>query len=58
MRYEGVSRELQQIMRRFHGDWETADRLVSQVKKSNPHRSIKWCIEKVIYDLERDRGGR
>lgn len=52
-----ASRKLQkQILRLLHDDRETANRLLSQVKMKNPNKSIDWCVEKVIYDLDRDRG--
>lgn len=52
-----ASRKLQkQLLRLLHDDQATANRLLSQVKIKNPNRSVDWCVEKVIYDLERDRG--
>lgn len=52
-----ASRKLQkQVLRLLHDDQATANRLLSQVKIKNPNRSIDWCVEKVIYDLDRDRG--
>lgn len=36
-------------------DRDTARRLLSQAKLANPGRSIAWYLEKVIYDIERDR---
>ena len=39
-----------------HGDQDTANRLLSQAKLKNSNQSTDWCVEKVIYDLERDRG--
>lgn len=52
-----ASRKLQkQILRLLHDDRETANRLLSQVKMKNLNKSIDWCVEKVIYDLDRDRG--
>ena len=52
-----ASRELRKnLLSLLHDDRNTANRLVSQVKSNNPTRSINWCVEKVIYDLERDRG--
>lgn len=52
-----ANRKLQkQLLRLLHDDQATANRLLSQVKIKNPNRSIDWCVEKVIYDLERDRG--
>ena len=52
-----ASRKLQkQILRLLHDDRDTANRLLSQVKLKNLNKSIDWCLEKVIYDLDRDRG--
>lgn len=57
IRLNDASRKLQkELLRLLHDDRNTANRLLSQVKMNNPTRSINWCIEKVIYDLERDRG--
>lgn len=57
IRIEQANRKLQkQLMRLLHDDRNTANRLLSQIKVKNPSRSIDWCVEKVIYDLERDRG--
>lgn len=54
---EQASRRLQkQLLRLLHEDRSTANRLLSQVKLRNPDKPIDWCVEKVIYDLERDRG--
>lgn len=57
IRLDRASRKLQKkLMRLLHDDRDTANRLVSQVKMKNPNRSIDWYVDKVIYDLERDRG--
>lgn len=57
IRLDQASRELQKkLLRLLHSDRDTANRLLSQVKMRNPNRSIDWYVEKVIYDLERDRG--
>jgi uncharacterized Tic20 family protein len=37
------------------GDVPTAKRLLAQQRQRNPGRSDNWYLEKVIYDLERDR---
>lgn len=37
------------------GNRGTANRLLSQVKSTNPGRTAGWCFEKAIHDLERDR---
>ena len=39
----------------LHNDSETADRLLAYTKQNNPQQSVNWAMEKVIYDLERDR---
>ena len=40
----------------LHNDYNAANRLLAQVQMSYPDKSVNWSIEKVIYDLERDRG--
>ena len=35
-----------------------AERLIVQVREKNPTQDYRWCIEKAIYDLERDRMAR
>ncbi len=56
IRIDQASRNLQKkLLRLLHDDRDTANRLLSQVKRNNPNRPINWCVEKVIYDLERDR---
>ena len=39
----------------LHNDRTTANRLLAHTKQSNPQKSVNWAMEKVIYDLERDR---
>lgn len=39
----------------LQNDQQLASRLLFQVKMNNPDRSANWCVEKVIYDLQRDR---
>jgi len=39
----------------LHQDRAAAERLVTQMQRKHPERSREWCIEKVKYDLERDR---
>lgn len=39
----------------LHNDSETANRLLAHTRQNNPHQSVNWAMEKVIYDLERDR---
>ncbi len=52
-----ASRNLQiKLLRLLHNDRHTANRLIALAKARNPDKSIDWWIEKVIFDLERDRG--
>ncbi|WP_242055459.1 hypothetical protein [Nostoc flagelliforme] len=37
------------------GDVATAKRLLLQQRRRKPGQSDNWYLEKVIYDLERDR---
>ncbi len=54
--FNQANRKLQrELLRLLHDDAQAANRLVAQVKRHHPERSIDWCIEKVIYDLGRDR---
>jgi hypothetical protein len=43
------------LLNLVNGDTPTARRLIRKVNHSNPGRSVDWCLEKAIYDLERDR---
>lgn len=40
----------------LQGDRDAAKRLIKQQNRMNRGRSYQWCLEKVIYDIERDRG--
>lgn len=54
---EEPSRNLQiKLLRLLSGDRNTANRLIALAKTRNPDKSIDWCVEKVIFDLQRDRG--
>jgi len=44
-----------ELLRLVGGDRRTANRLITGIKQSHPGKSINWVVEKVIYDLERDR---
>jgi hypothetical protein len=46
----------QKLLRLMHNDRAGANRLLTGAKLNNPNRSVNWIAEKVIYDLERDRG--
>lgn len=52
---EKASDELwKKLIVRLLGDREKAFRIVYSLKRKNPNRSERWCVEKVIEDLERD----
>ncbi|MFQ4146765.1 hypothetical protein [Chlorogloeopsis sp. ULAP02] len=58
IRLEQTSRKLQKkLINLLHDDRDAATRLLTQAKQKYPGKSIDWYAEKVIYDLERDRGG-
>lgn len=40
----------------LHEDQQAAERLVQQATFKYPGKSADWYLEKVIYDLQRDRG--
>jgi hypothetical protein len=55
-RYGGdVYRLEAELLKLLHGDSITAKRLLKQVRAMHPGRDAKWYLEKVIWDLERDR---
>jgi hypothetical protein len=37
---------------------ETSQRLVERLQQRHPEKSLKWCVEKAICDIERDRMAR
>ncbi|ACK70980.1 conserved hypothetical protein [Gloeothece citriformis PCC 7424] len=43
------------LLQMVGGKRDIAQRLVDNIKRKNPRRNEKWCWEKAIYDLERDR---
>ncbi len=54
-----ASRSLQrQLLLLLHDDQAVADRLFVQASLRHPGETPNWYAEKVIYDLERDRGAR
>ncbi|WP_143288363.1 tetratricopeptide repeat protein, partial [Calothrix rhizosoleniae] len=46
----------QRLLRLVGGYWEIAERLIEQAKYDYPGMAESWYVEKVIRDLERDRG--
>lgn len=45
----------QRLYQLVYGDRATADRLLRQARSRYPDRSEQWILEKVVFDLERDR---
>lgn len=55
--FSQAKRPLQrQLLRLLHEDQATANRLFQQATLKYPGQTPNWYAEKVIYDLERDRG--
>ncbi|MBD2775660.1 hypothetical protein [Iningainema tapete] len=55
---DSASRKLQkELLLLLHEDQQTAHRLFTQAKLKYPNKTANWYVEKVIYDLKRDRGG-
>lgn len=46
----------QRLLRLVGGHWSIAERLIEQAKVKTPGMSEEWYWEKVIYDLEQERG--
>lgn len=40
---------------RLTRDRRVSERLIERVEFNHPGKSRRWCIEKAIYDIERDR---
>jgi hypothetical protein len=55
---QGDSQLQRKLLKLLHNDRDTANRLLAQIQQTHPDRSANWVIEKVIYDLERDRNRR
>jgi hypothetical protein len=51
-----VSQNIQsRLLTLLNHDRAAAKRLVQKVQLDNPSRSMQWCWEKAVFDLERDR---
>lgn len=52
-----TNRSLQRkLLLLLHEDQQAAERLIQQASFRHPGKSPDWYLEKVIYDLQRDRG--
>ena len=36
-------------------DRRVSERLIERIAFNHPRRSKRWCVEKAIYDIQRDR---
>ncbi len=52
---QAVPTHLLRQLDRLTRDRRVSKRLVEQIALDHPHRSQRWCVEKAIYDLQRDR---
>jgi hypothetical protein len=50
---DGINRDL---LTAAQGNKKLAKRLLDQTRKCYPDKSERWCVEKTLYDLNRDRG--
>lgn len=53
--YSPLTSPLEARLINMVGDHTTANRLIGYTRQQYPNRSQQWCLEKAIYDLERDR---
>lgn len=54
-RAQGVPPRLMNELHRLTRDQRLSARLIERIAFNNPERSRRWCVEKAIYDLQRDR---
>ncbi|MGM3305091.1 hypothetical protein ACSQ6I_03750 [Anabaena sp. WFMT] len=51
-----IKRDLQsRLLQLLNNDVDAAMRLINQQRRLHPKKSDRWILEKVIWDLERDR---
>ncbi|UBF28331.1 hypothetical protein K9N68_10870 [Kovacikia minuta CCNUW1] len=48
-------KQMGQLLERLRGDRSAANRLIENMRSRYPGKSDKWVLDKVMYDLERDR---
>lgn len=49
-------KQRKRLLSLLHDDIQAANRLIAQAQRKYPQKSSDWYMEKVIYDLQRDRG--
>lgn len=54
-RHRHQAKAPREVLRLVGGDAEVALRLLRAAQEQYPGKGYKWCVEKVIRDLERDR---
>lgn len=52
---ESVPPRLMGELHRLTHDRRVSERLIERIAFNYPNRSRRWCVEKAIYDLRRDR---
>lgn len=50
-----VPGNLMRRLDRLTKDRRVSERLIERVEFNHPGRSKRWCVEKAIYDIQRDR---
>lgn len=50
-----VPEPLMRRLDRLTRDRRVSERLIERIEFNHPDRSKRWCVEKAIYDLQRDR---
>lgn len=50
-----VPSHLMRELDRLTKDRRVSERLIERIEFNNPGRSRRWCVEKAIYDIQRDR---
>ncbi len=50
-----VPASLMRRLDRLTKDRRVSERLIERVEFNHPGRSKRWCVEKAIYDIQRDR---
>ncbi len=50
-----VPDKLMRRLDRLTKDRRVSERLIEQNAFNHPERSKRWCVEKAIYDIQRDR---
>jgi hypothetical protein len=52
---KAIPNHLMQKLDRLTRDRRVSERLIERIALEHPGRSRQWCVEKAIYDIQRDR---